>query len=404
MKTQLVIFGLTGDLGQRKLLPALDWLLRSGEVQADNLEIIGISRREINASKLLTDSLGADQAKKSLLSPILSFVQMNLADLDDYASLRIRLARRAGKGAETQTLFYLSVPPNSAAKISELLGKAGLNTPNHKILFEKPFGVDLGSAEDFLERTHQYFSEKQILRVDHYLMKQPVRKLQALFEQNQILGDIAQQKQIEKIEIIASEQLDIEGRGIFYEQTGAVRDFIQNHLISILAGMLASNSPDFRAARAKALASILPISDYEHQAVRAQYQGYRKEVGSEKSTVETFAKITLISDNDLWKNVPLVLVSGKALKQKTSEVRIYFSSNRRAKPLVISLAEQPHEPAPYAQVFLDALASRTNFFVSQREILESWRIFDAILDYWQFQAETGLKFYKKGSDWQNVWV
>lgn len=402
MKTQLVIFGLTGDLGQRKLLPALDWLLNSGEVQADNLEIIGISRREINASKLLTDSLGADQAKKSLLAPILSFVQMNLADLDDYASLRVRLARRAEKGIDTQTLFYLSVPPNSAAKISELLGKAGLNTPNHKILFEKPFGIDLGSAKDFLERTHQYFSEKQILRVDHYLMKQPVRKLQALFEQNQILGDIAQQKQIEKIEIIASEQLDIEGRGIFYEQTGAVRDFIQNHLISILASMLASNSPDFRAARAKALASILPISDYEHQAVRAQYQGYRKEVGSEKSTVETFAKITLISDHDLWKNVPLVLVSGKALKQKTSEVRIYFSSSRGAKPLVISLVEQPHEPAPYAQVFLDALTSRTNFFVSQREILESWRIFDAILDYWQFQAETGLKFYKKGSDWQNV--
>jgi glucose-6-phosphate 1-dehydrogenase len=395
MKTQLVIFGLAGDLGQRKLLPALDDLLNQKHLKPTDLEVIGISRREVDASDILAHSLG-DEAESSKLSSILKFHQMNLADLDDYISLKKYLSQ----DKKTQILLYLSVPPTSAAKISELAGKAGLNSPNVKILFEKPFGINLTSAESFLEATHEYFPESQILRVDHYLAKKSVRNLTSIFEKNDILRQTLALRQITSIEIIASEKIDIEGRGIFYEQTGVLRDFIQGHLMEILAVILSKGSNDLRNARAEALENILSVVDTAVQARRAQYIGYRTEAQSPKSIVETFADIQLFSNDENWKNIPIHLISGKALNSKKSQIIIHFVKNKPG--LRIDLAEQPSDIQPYAQAFLDAINGNSDYFVSQREILASWRIFDEILKDWAFSGEEGLITYQKGIDWQNI--
>lgn len=394
MKTQLIIFGLTGDLGRRKLIPALESLL--GEhIKTDNLEVIGISRREVDTDDILSQSLGND-AKNSQISSILSFHQMDLAEVEDYKSLKKKLSQ----DEKTQILLYLSVPPTSAAKISELAGRAGLNTPNVKILFEKPFGIDLASAESFLSGTHEYFDESQILRVDHYLAKKSVRNLAGIFEQNEILKSARELKQIEKVEIIASEKIDIEGRGIFYEQTGALRDFIQGHLTEILAVILAENTKNMRNSRAEALENLKSIVDVREQTKRAQYIGYREESGSLKSSIETFSSVQLFSSKEKWRNIPFYLISGKALSEKKSEVAIYFAGSK--KPLRVDLAEQPEDIQPYAQAFLDAIEGRNNFFVSEREILASWRIFDEILQDWDFNGENGLEFYDKGNSHKNI--
>ncbi len=400
MKTQIVIFGLTGDLGKRKLLPSLDYILNNKSLNPEDLEIIGISRREVDAKEILETSLGQDGAQKSLLAPILSFHKVNLADLDDYIvlkqHLRSKRTKRGWKASETKVLFYLSVPPTSAAKISELLGKSGLNSKNIKILFEKPFGIDLASAEDFFDRTSQYFSEKQILRVDHYLMKTPIRALQAILDKNQILRDLRSQKQIKSIVITAYETLDIEGRAIFYEQTGALRDFVQNHLASILATILSNENSNFRAARAGALENINNIRDMSAQAKRAQYKGYRKEVENPNSNTETFSEIHLNSSDKAWQGVNFILRHGKAMAKKQSKIEVEFT-NKRSKPLLMNIADDASDIPPYAQVFLDAVLDRRNFFVSQKEILESWRIFDPVLKNWAFRAADGLEFYSKSS-------
>ena len=394
MKTQLIIFGLTGDLGRRKLIPALESLL-SEHIKTDNLEVIGISRREVDTDDILSQSLGND-AKNSQISSILSFHQMDLAEVEDYKSLKKKLSQ----DEKTQILLYLSVPPTSAAKISELAGRVGLNTPNVKILFEKPFGIDLASAESFLSGTHEYFDESQILRVDHYLAKKSVRNLAGIFEQNEILKSARELKQIEKVEIIASEKIDIEGRGIFYEQTGALRDFIQGHLTEILAVILAENTKNMRNSRAEALENLKSIVDVREQTKRAQYIGYREESGSLKSSIETFSSVQLFSSKEKWRNIPFYLISGKALSEKKSEVAIYFAGSK--KPLRVDLAEQPEDIQPYAQAFLDAIEGRNNFFVSEREILASWRIFDEILQDWDFNGENGLEFYEKGICHKNI--
>ena len=168
MKTKLVIFGLTGDLGRRKLLPALDSLLEKNEISPDDLEVVGVSRRQIKPFEILESSLGLSRAENSKLSQILSFFEMNLADETEYKKLKKYLQ---DENEESQILLYLSVPPASAAQISTLAGKAGLNGKNVKILFEKPFGIDLKSAQEFISRTADFFSEKQIFRIDHYLAK-----------------------------------------------------------------------------------------------------------------------------------------------------------------------------------------------------------------------------------------
>lgn len=224
MRTKLLIFGITGDLSTRKLLPALREIVNTGDF--DDVSIIGVSRREVDVTELLQRSLGsADLADR------ISIVTMNVADIQDYQQLKTQIALKD----DEQLVVYLSVPPMAATQIVDFMGEAGINTPNVKILFEKPFGVDLMSARDIIQRTARYYTEDQLYRIDHYLAKEMAQNIVAFRGRNALFSHIWNNNFIQSIEIVASEQIGIEGRAQFYEQTGALRDVVQGHLMQLLA-------------------------------------------------------------------------------------------------------------------------------------------------------------------------
>jgi glucose-6-phosphate 1-dehydrogenase len=310
VKTKIVIFGITGDLSTRKLLPALDAIVKTAEV--NDLSIVGVSRRDVDINELLQD-------QPRLIDRTAIFT-MDLAASDDY----VRLSNYLALDSDTQALIYLSVPPSAAADIVDFLGVAGINTSNVKILFEKPFGFDLESAREVIDRTARYFSETQLYRIDHYMAKdvaQEVIRLRSNAE-NHHHGWGA--NTITSIAIVASEKIGVEGRGVFYEQTGALRDVIQGHLMQLLSLVLMDIPTDF---------SLDNLPHYRKQALdhvrllslegvrRSQYRGYQQEVTNIGSQTETFTAITFTSEHSRWKDVTLSLVTGKNLADK----RTYLS-------------------------------------------------------------------------------
>jgi len=251
-------------------------------------------------------------------------------------------------------------------------------------MLEKPFGNDLKSAQSLIQHMDKYFSEGQIYRIDHYLAKQSLRN---------ILDEKFERNNIAKIEIIASEKIDIQGRADFYEQTGALKDFVQSHLLEMAAVFLSGSFE--REARHKALANLEIVCDIsKHECIkRGQYAGYRAEVGNQNSLTETFVSINLISKDPAWRGIPINLTTGKALAEKFTEIRIEYK-NKEAKTFKID-----HEPDTYKRVMREAIGGKHDLFVSSGEILESWRILDDVQKTWLEKKEEGgdLIVYKKGS-------
>lgn len=416
MKTKLLIFGITGDLSRRKLLPALEAIIKTGDF--NDLEIIGVSRREVKAEELVNGSN---------LSDHLSVVSMDMAKAEEYALLKDRLALRP----DEQLLIYLSVPPMAVAPVVNFLGEAGLNSPNVKLLFEKPFGVDLTSAQEAIEHTARYFDESQIYRIDHYLAKEMAQNIVTLRGGNALFSQLWNGKAIEKIEIVALEKIGIEGRASFYEQTGALRDVLQGHLMQLLALTLMeipeqfdwNELPNLRLA---ALEKLQPANP--KKAIRAQYDSYQQEVGNPGSLTETFVSLELSSRDGRWQGIPLVLTTGKALDQKTTEVRIHLRKSHEAQSNCLTLRIQPNEgveielftkkpgyernletrhvsfdyagdhilPDAYEQVLVDAIRAKKSLFTSSKEVLRSWEILQPLLDAWSMEAQP-LNTYSSSS-------
>lgn len=425
MKTKLLIFGITGDLSTRKLLPALKEIYATGEF--DDLSIIGVSRREVNVPELLINSLGdADLADK------VSIFSMDLARAEDYARLKDYVALND----DEQLLVYLSVPPSAATSIVDFMGEAGINMPNVKILFEKPFGVDLESAKDVIARTARYYHEEQLYRIDHYLAKEMAQNIVTFRGGNALFGNIWNDNFIESIEIIATEKIGIEGRADFYEQTGALRDFLQGHLMQLLALTLMDIPHDFDwkelpELRLKALEQ-LQLAD-PAKVVRAQYEGYQAEVGNIGSLTETFVSLELESNQPRWLDVPIRLTTGKALDGKTTEIRIHLKKLHEAQSNTIVFRIQPNEgidielftkkpgyehefethhlklafpedtrlPDAYEQVIVDAIRSRKSLFTSSAEVLRSWEIVKPVQDAWNMDNRP-LKQYKVQSSAKDI--
>ncbi|MDN5275249.1 MAG: Glucose-6-phosphate 1-dehydrogenase [Candidatus Saccharibacteria bacterium] len=421
MKTKLIIFGITGDLSTRKLLPALSALIKTGDY--DDVEIIGVSRREVNVAELLQSSIG-----EQTLAARTRIFSMDLARASDYGLLREYVALKD----DEQLIVYLSVPPSATSQIVDFMGEAGINTLQTKLLFEKPFGVDLASAEEMIARTARYYNEDQIYRIDHYLAKEMSQNIVAFRGGNALFTHIWDNQAIEKIEIIASEQIGIEGRAGFYEQTGALRDVLQGHLMQLLALTL-MDIPDeldwskLPELRLEALQAVRPADP--RRATRAQYIGYQTEVGNPGSVTETYTAVELISSAPQWKDVPLHLITGKALDHKTTEVRIHFRKRHEAQSNCLTFSIQPNEgvsielftkkpgydrefesrqlaftypedtilPDAYEQVLVDAIRSHKSLFTSSEEVLASWKILQPILDAWQMESEP-LQQYAVGSD------
>lgn len=407
MKTKLLIFGITGDLAKRKLLPALGKIVGTGEFT--DLEVIGISRRQISSTDLVTDKALAGK---------LSIFTMDLAQLDDYKRLREYVALQD----DQQLLAYMSVPPTAAAQIVDFMGEAGLNSPNVKLLFEKPFGVDYESAKEVIARTARYYSEEQIYRIDHYLAKEMAQNIVAFRGGNALLSNVWNRDSIDKIEITASETIGIEGRTNFYEQTGALRDVVQGHVMQLLALILMdipseldwSELPELRL---KALRALQPA--HPSQAIRAQYDTYQSEVKNPGSLTETFVQLQLRSNASQWKDVPIILTAGKALNKKTTEIRLHFRREHEAQSNQLIFHIQPDEgveielftkkpgydrqfipqklafsypedtvlPDAYEQVLVDAIRSQKSLFTNSEEVLASWRVLQPLLDAWSLDTK-----------------
>lgn len=423
MKTTLVIFGITGDLARRKLLPALANVIESGKV--GELSIIGVSRRAVEQYQVLGDH-------HHQLSGTTSLFQMDLDNADDYK----RLHEYIDPAEDEQVIFYLSVPPESAGGIVEHLGQAGLNAPRNKLLLEKPFGIDLASAQAMIDHTANYFHESQIYRIDHYLAKEMAQNIVTFRARNAIFSYLWSNQYIERIEVVALESINIEGRAAFYEQTGALRDLVQGHLLQLLALTLLPlsdeelNWDNLPTRRQAALAAIKPADPAK--SIHAQYDSYRDEVGNPDSLVETFVSVQLESTDPAWQGVPLALTTGKALDRKKTEVRVHFRRTNDAQSNYLIFKIQPDEgividlvtkkpgydqevehqklsymyavgtrlPDAYEQVLVDAIQSRKSLFATSGEVLRAWEIVAPLQEAWKSSAN--ITKYPSGTSARDV--
>jgi len=437
----IVIFGITGDLAQRYLLPALYHLMKD-DLLHERTEIVGISRKQMSASQLLddvelcineTDNVCDPEVLKRMQAHT-RMIQMNLTDHSDYDRLLNSLnAIESGTGVCMNRLYYLAIPPQVYGPIIGLMGSAGLNTscPHGvamtRLLVEKPFGYDLTSAETLIADTAKVFGEEQVFRIDHYLAKETVQNILTFRFQNPIFEAIWNHENVASIEISASEKIGIEGRAHFYDTVGALRDFIQSHLLQLLAIVTMDqpsrlDSDHIHAKKQAVMEQVrsVPANAVAEQSFRAQYDGYKQEVGNADSTTETLAGIRVCIDNDRWRDVPITLWTGKGLAEKKTEISLTFRSETgvgnklrfRIQPnegieielvtkkpgfetelqtAVMDFSYQAnfgsHEhPNAYERVLADAVRGDHTLFATGREVLEAWRIVQPVLDEWAKQT------------------
>ena len=445
----LVVFGITGDLAQRKLLPALYQLLKAGDLP-EELHIVGVSRRNVAKDEVyakLRAFVGefsyADSVEQKLKDSTV-MVQMDLLNADAYRELLEHL-QAIEKGYEKSSrLYYLSIPSQAFTPIIKLMGQTGYQRAlacgeDPRLLIEKPFGYDLASAKELVHALNVYFDEDQIYRIDHYVAKETVQNILTFRFQNPLFESVWNRGHIDHITVTAREQIDIEGRAAFYEQTGALRDFVQNHLLQLLA-ITTMHSPaqlesdDIHASKLELLKAVEAVtpSKVASMAVRGQYEGYRMEVQNQDSVIETYARLEVRIDNDQWRGVPIVLETGKALDAKRTEITVCFRQSsdapREQNRLVfriqpregITLRLQTKEPGiknitssadmdfdyaksfnsrpaeAYERVIVDAVRGDQTLFASAPEVIRSWEIVENVLQRWQRDAE-GLLSYPKGS-------
>jgi len=389
MKTKLVIFGITGDLSRRKLLPALQHIVESKEF--NDLSIIGVSRREVDVAELIEGATGSTD-----LVDLTNVFTMDLATASDYVRLKDHLAL----ADDEQALIYLSVPPNAAADIVDFLGEAGLNTPRVKILFEKPFGFDLASAQDFIERTSRYFDDKQLYRIDHYMAKEVAAEVIRMRSNADSRHQQWSSEAVASVSIVASETIGIEDRAIFYEQTGALRDFIQGHLMQLLSLVLMDLRAPFTIdnlaeRRLEALKAISPADPQE--VIRAQYEDYQTEVQNPGSLTETFVSVALHSNDPRWVGVPLRLTTGKNLDKKRSAIRIEYKDGSFDEFDEATIAAvNTHFSDAYERVLVEAIRGRKYIFTTGPEVIRSWEIVAPVQRAWSMD-DTPLIQYAPGT-------
>jgi glucose-6-phosphate 1-dehydrogenase len=328
----IVLFGATGDLARRMLLPGLFRLARAGLMPGD-FRIVGSGRHEpeepfadhVRAAleEHAADDLD-DGAAWEAFAPRLSFVA---SSADDGGALAAAVAQaRAELGDASRTLLYLSVPPSAMRPMVGMLAETGLSGDGARIVMEKPFGSDLDSARALNAALHEHVEEDAIFRIDHFLGKEAAQDILALRFANGLFEPIWNRDHVAAVQIDVPESLGLEGRASFYEETGAFRDMVVTHLAQIL-GFVAMDAPasldakDLRDAKARAFADLRPFD--REDAVYGQFEGYRDEDGVDpRSTTETFVALRAWVDNDRWRDVPFLLRTGKAMAQSRRLVTI----------------------------------------------------------------------------------
>ena len=416
----LVFFGATGDLAYKQIFPALQALVRKGAL---NVPIIGIARSGWNLEQLRArarDSLehhGAlERGAFDKLSSLLRYVDGDYADPDVFVRLRREL------GDARRPLHYLAIPPSAFSTVIDGLGRSGCAT-QARVAVEKPFGRDLASARELNRTLHEVFAEPSIFRIDHYLGKEPVLNLLYFRFANLSLESILDRNHVDSVQITMAESFGVQGRGRFYEETGAIRDVIQNHLLQLLA-ILAMDPPvghDVEAIRdekARVLKAVTPL-DADH-VVRGQFRGYRDEPGvARDSRVETFAAVELHIETWRWAGVPFFIRAGKRLAVDAIEVRVDFKQppheifheaptmaeyfrfrvgpgttvlavglrvKRAGEPMVgrevelLASEDEARNMLPYERLLGDAMRGDASLFGREDTIEAQWRIVDPVLD------------------------
>jgi len=456
----LVLFGGTGDLAMRKLLPALFRRYLAGQFPA-RARIVSVARTSIERDDYLAQveenskkylPAGLDATRWTAFSRTLDYVGLDANSPDDY----VRLAGKFKANPADVRVFFLSTAPSLFEIICRNLAAAGLVTPGARVVLEKPLGQDRQSAEQINENVGAIFPEKQIYRIDHYLGKEAVQNLLALRFGNALFEPLWGRGRIGHVQITVGEQLGVEGRGAFYDQTGALRDMVQNHLLQLLCIMAmeppVSDHPDaVRDEKLKVLRALRPLSGPEVAAnvVRGQYRagavngkpvvGYLEEKGiPADSTTETFVALKAHIDTWRWAGVPFYLRTGKRLQEQIGDLVIHFedvphsiferASGTTANRLVISLqprdsitltimAKNPGETMrlrpvdlrldmqetvktpqldAYERLLSDVIKGNLTLFMRRDELDVAWRWIDPIREAWA-QSDERPKSYTAGS-------
>ncbi|TFZ06559.1 glucose-6-phosphate dehydrogenase [Ramlibacter henchirensis] len=347
MSFDLVLFGGTGDLAWRKLLPALFQAFRHGTLPREG-RIIGVGRDDLSHEQyrqLIQQRFEqVDLAKRpspeefSRFAELLQFQRMDLSRPEDYARLKDRLAQRNAD----QVVMYLATAPSLFTQACEQLKVAGLTTPSTRIVLEKPLGHDVASNREINETVRRAFSEQQIFRIDHYLGKPAVQNLFALRFGNSLFEPLWRRETIANIQVTIAEDLGVEKRGAFYDSTGALRDMVQNHALQLVCALameppISADADAIRDEKLKVLRSLRPWTPelMAQHAIRGQYgpgtvggeavPGYRQEAGvSPESTTETFVALRTEVANWRWAGVPFYIRTGKRLAARDAHIVVNF--------------------------------------------------------------------------------
>jgi glucose-6-phosphate 1-dehydrogenase len=453
--TTLVIFGASGDLTQRKLIPALYNLFRRKRLP-DELNIVGFARRpwsDDDFRKLLLEDVqkiekdNFDQGAWDDFSSRLRYWKGDLATRADYEGLSGFLDKLEKRNANR--LYYLATAPDYYEPVVSNLHAVGLADESdgwRRVVIEKPFGYDLASALALNRVVHAAFKENQVYRIDHYLGKETVQNVLFFRFANAIFEPIWNRNYVDHVQITVAEDLDVGTRAGYYDKAGVMRDMFQNHLLQLLCLVAmeppASFSADaLRNEKVKVLSAVRPISIAD--TVRAQYEGYLETPGvAPNSQTPTYAALELYVDNWRWQDVPFFLRSGKALERKTSEIIVQFRRpptqyfnlprGRRLTPNTLSLCIQPDEgihlkfetkvpnsandirsadmdfhyrdsfkdtalPDAYERLLLDALLGDASLFTREDEIELSWKLIDYVMRGWETPQAPPLVAYPRGS-------
>ena len=457
----VVIFGATGDLTKRKLMPALCRLLGQGCLES--VRILGIGRNPMSEDefqKMVREALESskkiehlDEENWQKFSERLHYMAGELDDGNTYSQVSARLEELAKEGASKNRLFYLATPPSLFSMIVKKLGESGLANEDDywsRIVIEKPFGRDLESAKALNAEILQVFKESQVYRIDHYLGKETVQNILVFRFGNSMFEPIWNRNYVDYVEITAAESVGVGSRAGYYEEAGALRDMVANHLLQLLTltamePPIAFDADNVREEKVQVLRSIrrLKPEQVAERTVRAQYEAYKEEEGVKAgSQTETYAAVEFQISNWRWSGVPFYVRTGKHLGRQLTEIAIHLKRTPQAlfartpddeiDPNVIALRLQPNEgitvnfgakrpgfemqtatvhmdfcyssgfgvesPDAYEMLLLDVMQGEATLFIRSDEVEAQWRLITPIEEAWTSQGQPKLTTYEAGSD------